>query len=41
MSFVGVTNGITTGLNIISQGKDLYDSLLTKAVVTVAKVIRL
>ena len=26
MSFVGVTNGITTGLNIISQGKDLYDS---------------
>lgn len=26
MSFVGVTNGITTGLNIISQGKDLYDN---------------
>ena len=26
MSFVGVTNGITAGLNIISQGKDLYDS---------------
>ena len=30
MSFVGVTNGITTGLNIISQGKDLYDSFVNQ-----------